>query len=77
MPPGAEVAVTLRMGDLVEVTRERLSTARGESPGGVGSPSGGVATLGAAAAEEARRRASLGDELVTANNVVSAKGFFP
>lgn len=77
VPPGAEVAVTLRMGDLVEVTRERLSTARGESPGGVGSPSGGVATLGAAAAEEARRRASLGDELVTANNVVSAKGFFP
>ena len=77
VPPGAEVAVKLRMGDLVEVTRERLSTARGESPGGVGSPSGGVATLGAAAAEEARRRASLGDELVTANNVVSAKGFFP
>ena len=64
VPPGAEVAVTLRMGDLVEVTRERLPTARrGGSPSGL-------------EFKEARRRASLGDELVAANHAVSATGFF-
>ena len=33
VPPGAEVAVTLRVGDLVEVTRARLAAADGGSPG--------------------------------------------
>ena len=73
VPPGAEVAVTLRVGDLVEVTR---------APGGGGRRVARRVARArrrrrrarAAAAEEARRRASLGDEMVTANNVVSAKG---
>ena len=77
VPPGAEVAVTLRVGDLVEVTRARLAAADGGSPGASRELGAAAAALGAAAAEEARRRASLGDEMVTANNVVSAKGFFP
>lgn len=58
VPPGAEVAVTLRMGDLVEVSRARLRSVRGGSP-------------------DAELSSFLSDELVTANNVVSAKGFFP
>ena len=58
VPPGAEVAVTLRMGDLVEVSRARVRSVRGGSP-------------------DAELSSFLSDELVTANNVVSAKGFFP
>jgi hypothetical protein len=77
VPPGAEVAVTLRVGDLVEVTRARLAAADGGSPGASRELGAAAAALGAAAAEEARRRASFGDEMVAANNVVSAKGFFP
>jgi ppGpp synthetase/RelA/SpoT-type nucleotidyltranferase len=75
VPPGAEVAVTLRMGDLIEVTHERLG-----SPAGSGSGSAGrvAAFAGPGAAggatpsglEAARRR--LSDRL--AMDVVSLKG---
>ena len=54
VPPGAEVAVTLRVGDLVEVTRARLAAADGGSPGASRELGAAAAALGAAAAEEAR-----------------------
>lgn len=70
VPHGAEVAVTLRTGDLIEVARENLN--------GNGSPRENVAAFGAAAAEEQRRRQWASDvTLVSANNVISRNGFAP
>ena len=54
VPPGAEPAVTLRMGDLVEVRRRRL----GGSPEGSPSTGSKLSHAAAAAIEEQRRRLS-------------------
>ena len=81
VPRGAEVAVTLRTGDLIEVMREVLTGTDG-SPGS--SPLSNVAALGVAAAEEHRRRElfSPGETFpvrlgVGKNNVISRNGFAP
>ena len=81
VPRGAEVAVTLRTGDLIEVTREVLTGTYG-SPGS--STLSNVAALGVAAAEEHRRRElfSPGETFpvrlgVGKNNVISRNGFAP
>ena len=54
VPAGAEPAVMLRMGDLVEVTRRRL----GGSPEGSPSTGSKLGDAAAAAVEEQRRRLS-------------------
>lgn len=82
VPPGAEPAVTLRMGDLVEATTGRV---RGSSPEGSPGTSAGSAlgAVAAAAAEEARAklaRASLGMDVVRLDGArvrAAADGFRP
>ena len=79
VPPGAEPAVTLRMGDLVEATTGRV---RGSSPEGSPGTSAGSAlgAVAAAAAEEARAklaRATLAMDVARVGSVAAADGFRP